>query len=168
MLTKQQKTQQIERGVEAIKKSQGLFFADFTGISTVELRNLRLMLKEVGGKFQVIKKRLLKLALRKAGSDYDPTQFESQVGTVFISTDIFNAANRLYKFAKELAKSKKDLKVLGGLDLVNKKSLSADEFMALAKLPSREQLLTQIAVMFTMPVKKLMIAINSRGEQLAK
>lgn len=165
MLTKQQKAQQIEDGSETIKNSQGLFFADFTGIATADLRNLRLVLKEIGGKFQVIKKRLLKLALKKTGADLDPTKFESQVGTIFVSGDIYSAASRVYKLIKELAKAKKDLKILGGLDITNQKEMSAEDFVVIAKLPSREQLLTQIAVMLTMPVKKVMMALNERAKK---
>ena len=168
MLTKKQKQEQVKEGIEEIKKSRSLFFADFTGIPTFELRRLRIILRETGDKFRVIKKRLLKIALKDSGAGYDPNQFESQVGTFFISSDAFSLANKIYKFVKDLAKSKKDFKILGGLDLANKKSITAEEFVTMAKLPSREQLLTQIAVMLTLPVKKLMIALNSRGEQIAK
>ncbi len=117
MLTKQEKQAQVKEGVGAIKKSRGLFFADFTGIPTAEIRKLRIALREVGDKFKVLKKRLLKIALKEAGSDFDPTQFESQVGTFFIDSDIYSAANKIYKFVKDLAKTKKDFKVLSCIDL---------------------------------------------------
>lgn len=167
MLTKQEKQAQVKAGVDEIKKSHGLFFADFTGIPTVEIRKLRIALREAGDKFQVLKKRLLKIALKNAGSDFDPTQFESQVGTFFIRSDIYAAANKIYKFVKDLAKTKKDFKVLGGVDLENKKGVSAEEFVKMAKLLTREQLLAQIAVMLTMPVKKVMIALNERSKKLS-
>ena len=164
MLTKQQKIKQVEEGVAEIKNSKTILFADFTGISTSELRNLRLMLKEVGGKFKVIKKRLLKIALRKSEKDSDPTQFKSQVGAILLSKDIFSAAGNLYKFVIELAKTKKDLKILGGFNLPENKNITSEEFVKIAKLPPREILLTQIAIMLTMPVKKIMIALNEVGK----
>lgn len=166
MLTKQEKQAQVKEGMEAIKKSHGLFFADFTGIPTAEIRRLRIALREAGDKFQVLKKRLLKIALKDAGSDFDPTQFNSQVGTFFIRSDIYAAANKIYKFVKNLAKTKKDLKILGGIDLENNRDVSAEEFVRMAKLPTREQLLAQIAVMLTMPVKKVMIALNERSKKI--
>lgn len=168
MLTKQQKIKQVEDGVKEIKNSKAILFADFSGIPTSELRNLRLVLKEVGGKFKVIKKRLLKIALEKSGINSNPMEFESQVGTILLSKEIFSAAGSLYKFIKNLAKSKKDLKILGGVDILENKDISSEEFLKIAKLPSREMLLTQIAVMLTMPVKKLMIALNERSKLINK
>ena len=147
----------------SIKNSKTILFANFTGISTSELRNLRLILKEVGGKFKVIKKRLLKIALQKSGANSDPTQFKSQVGTILLSGEIFSAAGNLYKFVKELAKAKKDLKILGGFDLLENKNITSEEFIKIAKLPNKEILLAQIAIMLTMPIKKVMIALNELG-----
>ena len=51
-------------------------------------------------------------------------------------------------------------------DLKNKKQVSVEEFMAIAKLPAREVLLAQVAMMMTVPVKKLLIAFNGRKQQL--
>ena len=166
MLTKQQKTSQVEQGRQAIAASKSILFADFTGISTTELRNLRLILREFGGKFRVIKKRLLKIALGQSGIGADPTQFESQVGTIFMPVDIYSVAGKIHKFVRDLAKTKKDLKILGGLNLVEKRDISVQEFVQLAQLPTREILFTQIAVMLTMPVKKLMIALNERAKKV--
>ena len=78
----------------------------------------------------------------------------------------YQCRNKIYKFVKDLAKTKKDLKILGGIDLETKKGVSAEEFVKMAKLPTREQLLTQIAVMLTMPVKKVMIALNERSKTI--
>ena len=135
MLTKQQKIKQVEDGIKEIKDSKVILFADFSGIPTAELRNLRLVLKEVGGKFKVIKKRLLKIALGKSGISSDPTEFESQVGTILLPKEIFSAAGSLYRFIKDLAKSKKDLKILGGVDILENKKITAEEFVKIAKVP---------------------------------
>lgn len=166
MLTKQQKIEQVNSSVNDVKRSKAIIFADFTGISTSELKSLRSVLREVEGKFKVIKKRLLNIALRQCKVDIDPTKFDSQVGTIFVNSDLFNSANKIYKLIKELARAKKDLKVLGGFDLIEKKNVSPEEFVIMAKLPSREILLTQIAVMFTMPIKKLIILLNQRAKKM--
>ena len=111
MLTKQQKSQHIDLGADLVRKSKALVFADFTGVGVEEIRKLKEELKKSGAKFKVIKKRLLKLAFKNAGIDFDPTQFEAQAGTVFASGDISSIASQIYKFSKDLAKSKKEFKV---------------------------------------------------------
>ena len=60
----------------------------------------------------------------------------------------------------------KELEVLGGYDVKEKKVITLDEFNILAQLPTKDILLAQMAIVFTMPIKKLMFALNSRKEQI--
>jgi large subunit ribosomal protein L10 len=169
MLTKAQKKEQVASGVSEIKNSKSLLFADFTGVPTDEIKKLKAVLRSAGAKFKVFKKRLLKIAMTEAGVDVDPTKFDAQVGTVFAPKAIYDVASPLWKFGKDLLKNtKKEFKILGGYDAQEKKFFDGAAIATIAKLPSREVLLTQIAVMFGMPIKKVMTALNSRKEQLEK
>ena len=165
MLTKQQKTKQIEASQQLLEKNQTLIFTDFTGLPTAELKTLRSLLREFGAKFKVTKKRLLKIAFQKRGIDYDPTQFTGPVGVIWLAKDIFEPAAKLYQFLKELTKAKKELKILGGWDATAKKGITAEEFMTIAKLPTREVLLTQIAFMLTMPLRQIMVGLQKIKNQ---
>ncbi len=166
MLTKAQKQTAITEGVSDLKTSQSIVFADFTGIPNSDLRALRITLKEKGAKFQVIKKRLLKIILKEVGVDYDPTEFDAQAGSIISQNPIFDMASSIQKFSKDLSKSKKIFKILGAIDLQTKKAITKEEFERIAKLPTREILLAQIAIVLQMPMQKLAIALNSRKEQL--
>lgn len=166
MLTRAQKEEQVKLGVEELKKAESLILVDFNAIPTADLKNFRTLLKEFNGKMKVIKKRLLKIIFQKQGVDLDPTTFDSQVGAVFAPTDLYAVSAKIYKFIKDLAKNKKDLKVLSVFDLKNNKSVTVEEFTKIAKLPTREALLAQVAMMMTIPVKKLLIVLNSRAEKL--
>ena len=86
-----------------------LLFADFAGSKVEELRELRQTLRAAGAKFQVLKKRLLKLAFQKGGMDFDPLQFKAQLGTVFLPRDLSDFAAQIYKFSKELERAKTNL-----------------------------------------------------------
>ena len=166
MLTKEEKKQAIALGEEIIGKSKNVLFADFTGVPTAEVRKLRMLMKETGGTFTVIKKRLLHIALKNKGIDFDPSaKFARQAGMIASSLEVFEIAGKIQAIVKEIAKAKKELKILGGVDLVTKKEISAAEFVIIAKLPSREVLLTQIAFMLTMPIKKVLVALNERAKQ---
>lgn len=167
MLTKTQKKEQVAAGIEELTKASSLVFADFTGVSTADIRALKNILKKVGAGYKVFKKRLLKIAAKRADVVVDIDKFESQLGTVFSDKTIYDTAGVVYKFAKDLFKvAKKDFKILGAYDVKEKKFFDAAQFAVIAKLPSREVLLAQIAIMLTVPTKKLMIALNSRKEQL--
>lgn len=169
MLNKAQKKEQVSLGTKEIAGSQSLIFADFGGVPTGDIRALKTTLRAAGAKFKVFKKRLLRVALKDSGIDVDPTQFEAQVGTIFAPKAIYDVAGGVAKFARDLLKNtKKEFKILGGYDTKEKKFFDGSAMAIIAKLPPREVLLTQIAVMLGMPIKKVMTALNSRKEQLEK
>lgn len=164
MLTKAEKKEQIELGVDLTKKSKALVFADFTGVSIEEIKKLKSELRKAGAQFKVIKKRLLKLALKDAGVDFDPTQFDAQVGTVFATGDLSTVAGSVYKFSKDLEKAKKNFAILGAYDGVEKIALDKNQFLVIAKLPSREILLAQLVGVMSGPIRAFMYI----ADQLSK
>ncbi len=166
-LTKIQKKKQIDLGLEKIKSSQNLIFADFNKVSVENIKRLRRELKKIGADFKVIKKRLLKLALQKAGFDFNPLQFKAQLATIFLPRDLSEFASAIYKFSKELERARKgEFKVLGGWNILKEKFIDINEFNMIAKLPSREVLLAQIAIMLTMPMKQFMSILQERAKRL--
>ena len=117
MLTKVQKAKQIDEGEKLLDKSQSLIFVDFTGTNVADMKKLRRGLREIGAKLKVIKKKLLRIALERKKIDFNPEQFESQVGTVFAENSVEGIAAPVYKSG---------LKILGGYDLSAKNFLDAE------------------------------------------
>ena len=167
MLTKEQKKKQVELGQDLLKKSKTLVFADFTGVDTDSIRKLKLEVKKAGATFKVIKKRLLNISLKNSGIDFDTLQFTAQVGTFFVPEDLSSVATPIYKFAKELAKAKKEFKVLGAYDLAAKTAVSVEEFTTIAKLPSREVMLAMVMGAITGPLRAFMYVLNEISKKPA-
>ncbi len=165
MLTKAEKKDQIDLGAKKIKESESLIFADFTGVPTKDVNQLKSDLRKAGAAFKVFKKRLLNLAMKQAGYDFDPTQFDAQVGTVFVKGDISSVAAPIYKFSKELAKRKKNFKVLGAYDLAKKAYMPVEEFTILAKLPSREVLLAMVVGAMAGPIRAFMSIVDQLSKK---
>lgn len=166
-LTKAQKVQQIDLGLEKLKISANVVFADFNKVRVEDVKKLRRELRSAGAELRVIKKRLLKLAFQKMGLDFDPSQFKSQLATIFLPKDLSEFAPLIYKFSKGLERAKKgEFKIVGAYNVLDKQFVDANEFIAIAKLPSREVLLAQIAIMLTMPIKQFMTTLNERSKQL--
>jgi len=156
MKTKIQKAEEIKEAAELLGKNENLVFTDFTGVSFELLKRLKLQLKKSGATFKVVKKRLLKVAMKEQGIEFDPVQFDSQLGTIFVPKSLSESASVIYKFAKELAKEKKEFKILGAFDTKEKKALTAEEFTVIAKLPSREVLLGMVLGGMTGPLRAFM------------
>lgn len=156
MLTKAKKKEHVELSGKKIKASKNVVFVDFSGVSTPDINALKNELRKVGGEYKVVKKRLLKIALKEAGIEFDPSSTKSAVATVYTPTDLTAVASPIYKFTKELAKRKIDFKVLGAYDAELKKVLTTAEFTVIAKLPNRETLLAMVIGAMTGPLRAFM------------
>ena len=161
MRTKSQKQEDIAGLKKAISASQSLVFCDFKGVPTASIQKLKHVLKTGGAMYRVTKKRLLRLVLKDLGIALDPkTEFKEQLSTVFASGDILSVASTMYKFSRDLAKEKKEFKVLGGYDIAGKAIISSEQFMMLAKLPNRETLLAQLVGMLAAPIRALLFVLK--------
>ena len=160
MLTKAQKKDHIAKGSELVKGSKALVFADFTGAPTREVNRLKTELKKADATYKVFKKRLLKIALKEAGIETDALSNKAQVATVFAKGDLTSVAGPIFKFSKELAKSKIAYKVLGAFDREGNRAIPMAEFNVIATLPSREVLLGQVVGTMTGPLRKFMVVLQ--------
>lgn len=165
MLTKAQKKQHIDKSAEMVKGSKTLVFADFSGVDTASIRRIKIEAKKVGAAFKVFKKRLLNITLKEMGVAFDPLQFKSQVGTFFIPEDLSSIAGTIHKFAKELARAKKNFVVLGAYDLANKQAVSVEEFNVIAKLPGRDVLLSMVIGGITGPLRAFMYLVGELAKK---
>ncbi|MDD5099001.1 MAG: 50S ribosomal protein L10 [Candidatus Colwellbacteria bacterium] len=159
MLTKKEKNSIIDEGVKNFGKSRSMVFIDFTGVKTGELNNFRKVIRGVNGELSVIKKKLLRVAFDKAGIDFNPETFESQVGTIMSPEDVFTIAGPTVKF--------QSAKVLGGYDLEAKRFVPAEEVIMLGKLPSKEILISQFVGMVASPIRSFMFVLKERAKQIA-
>ena len=167
MKTKAQKAKEIKQGKELLEKSGSLVFADFTGIGIEKINKLKSDLRKSSSVFKVIKKRLLRIVFKEKGIDFDPKQFDSQLGVVFIPGELIGAASIIYKFAKDLLKEKKEFKLLGAYEIPQKLFLNAEQFLAIAKLPSREVLLAQLVQVLAGPIRAFMYIFQERAKKVA-
>ena len=167
MLTKKQKKEIISDTAAALKESHTLVFADHAGADTKSINKLKQELKKAGATYKVVKKTLLKLALKETGIDFDPLQFGAQVGTMFIPGDLSSVAGPIYKFAKEMVKIKKNFQVLGGFDVDLKGAITAEQFTTIAKLPSREVLLGQVVGVMSGPIRAFMYIVDQLSKKTA-
>ncbi len=161
MITKEKKVELIEQGKTGIDNAKVLLFADFEGSKVEELRELRRMLKAAGAKFQVLKKRLLRIALQNKGIEFDPLKFKGQVGTIFSGGEIAEIVQPVYKFSKDHP----GFKLVGGLNVETKEEVPLETIQMIGSLPPREILLAQLMGALTAPLRGLMYILSEKSKQ---
>ncbi len=162
MRTKEQKIKDIERGAEDLKSSKTVLLVDFTGTPVVRLNDFRRAIREAGGVFRVIKKRLLKLIFSKEDIDFNPKDFEGQAGVVFSPEEVYETSSLVYKSTG----TAETFKILGGFNVNEKKFIESEEIIKLGQLPSREILLSQLVGMVSAPIKMIMNVLEQKSKMV--
>ena len=154
----QVKKEVVAELVEKIKKAQSVVFVDYQGIKVNEETALRRQMRETGAEYLVAKNRLFKIALKESGvEDNFDEVLEGTTAFAFGYADPVAPAKAVFELTKAKAKAKQDIfKIKGGV--LTGKKVSASEVEALAKLPSRDQLLSMLLNSMLGPVRKLAYA----------
>lgn len=139
-------------------KSQTLALAEYRGLTVAHLDALRKQAREKGVYLHVLKNTLARRAV--AGTPFEVAS-EAMVGPLIygFSEDAVAAAKVIADFAKGNDK----LVVKAGA--LNGKALDADGVKALAAVPSKEVLLTQIAGLLQSPIARFARAVNAVAEK---
>lgn len=137
-MNRNQKTDVISELNETFSRAKFAVVTDFTGLKVTELEKLRKNLRNSDAQIQVAKNTLLRLAVK--GTAYEGLS-ESFIGTTAVAVG-FNEpvgpAKILSAFAAEFKAFSIRLAVLDG------SLLTADDVLALSKLPGREELLAKL------------------------
>lgn len=147
--TKEQKQKSLKEIKESINKQKSTVFVSYQGLKASDILELKKTLKEAGCKFMVVKKTLLNLALKDEKIDFNSRELEGQLGLIFGFEDEVSAAKLSHQFSKK----NDNLKVLAGLfenELVDK-----EKVVALAQIPSRDQLLAKLVGSIKNPISGL-------------
>ena len=159
--SKIQKQEILRNLAEKIKKSKSLVFTGFNALGVKDNEALRAKLREVHGEYYVAKKTLLERALKEHGTlDLDAKTLDGKLAVIFSYEDEVAPAKAVDTFRKD-----KEDKIffLGGI--LEGKLLSKTEVEALAKLPSKQELLSRLVGSMNAPVSGFVnvLAGNLRG-----
>ncbi len=131
-----------------LDEADAAVLTEYRGLTVHELADLRASLRTTGTQYKVFKNTLARRAVEGRGLDEITDLFEGPVAIAFVSGDAAAAAKAL----REFGKSHEALVVKGGL--LGERVVSPNDIEALAELPSREVLLTQIAGLFQQPLTR--------------
>jgi large subunit ribosomal protein L10 len=140
---------------QRIQDVRGIYLADFSGMTVHSLSLLRKKCREQGVQFRVIKNTLLKRAFNARGIQELDEHLVGPTGLVFSPTNEMAPAKILADFAKEFEKPRLKAAVVDGR-LYDDKAI-----VRLAKLPSREVLLSQVIATFIAPMTTFLGAVNA-------
>lgn len=127
---------------------QAVFVTEYRGLTVSQIADVRNALRPADAQMAVYKNTLAKLAVREAGLDGLDDLLVGPTALTFVKGDVAGAAKAL----RDSSKTMPSLIVKGGV--LGEATLSDKDVMALADLPSREELLAKFAGALQAPLVK--------------
>ena len=150
----ERKAQQVDELTAKFKEAKTIVSFDYPGLTVERFMSLRRKLRDASCEVKVYKNNISRRAAIKAGFN---TLSDDLVGAKAIALsydDVVAPAKIIYEFSKANKQVVIHAGVIEGL------VVGVDGIMALATLPSREGLLTQLAVGLYTPIRELAVGLN--------
>ena len=147
---------------EELKDVASIWVVDYRGLTVKEAQELRRNVREAGAEMKVYKNTLMHLALENAGLPTADELLSGPSAFVFAAEDPAAAA----KVLKTFAKSNQNLAIKGGI--MDGKVYDAAQVEAIASLPSKEELMGQIAGLISNVIGGVASAVSGVPRGLAQ
>src|SRR5881275_2514984 len=132
---------------ERLSAASAAILTEYRGLNVTEISRLRRALSAAGGEYKIYKNTLVRFAARDLGLEID-SLLTGPTAIAFVDGDAAAVAKTL----RDYGRTNPALVVKGGL--LGTRVISSGDVTALADLPSREQLLSQIAGLFAAPMQQ--------------
>lgn len=149
-----QKKEEVSKLAAEMKEAKIILLTDYRGINVTDVTNLRTDLRNVNAKYTVIKNNITRRALAEAGIEGLEDKLVGPTAVIMSNEDYLEPAKAIYKFSKD----NDYYKIKGGV--IEGKVMTAEEIITLAKLPSRETLLSMLAGALLGNISKVAVALD--------
>lgn len=152
------KAQEVEVVTAKLKEAASVVVVDYRGLTVEQVTELRKQLREANVEIKVIKNGILRRSAEAAGLEGLGEVFVGPTAVAFSNEDVVAPAKIINDFAKTADK----LEIKGGI--IEGNVSSVEEIVALAKLPSREGLLSMLLSVLQAPVRNVAYAVKAVSE----
>lgn len=148
------KKEEVSKLAAKMKEAKLVLLTDYRGINVADVTSLRTELRNANAEYTVIKNNITRRALEECGIQGLEEQLEGPTAVIMSNEDYLEPTKAIYNFTKD----HDFYKIKGGI--VEGKVMTAEEIITLAKLPSREQLLSMLAGALLGNISKLAVALD--------
>ncbi|WP_036486027.1 50S ribosomal protein L10 [Myxosarcina sp. GI1] len=153
--TRENKAAIVTELKDALSEAQLALVIDYQGLSVAEITELRSRLRQADGICKVTKNTLMQLAVEEDENWQPMSQFLTGTSAFLLVKDDIGGVVRAYQgFRKDTKKTEFRGGVMQG------QALNEDQVKAIADLPSKEELIAQVAGAINAVASKLAIGIN--------
>lgn len=149
-----QKKEEVKKLADEMKDAKLILLTEYRGINVTDDTLLRKDLRNVNAQYRIIKNNITRRALTECGIEGLEDKLEGPTAVVMSNEDYLEPSKVIYNFSKD----NEYYKIKGGV--IEGKVMTAEEIITLAKLPSRETLLSMLAGALLGNISKLAVALD--------
>ncbi len=149
-----QKQEEVSKLAEKIKSAKLVLLTDYRGITVTDVTELRAELRKSSTEYTVIKNNITRRALAEAGIEGLDEALLGPTAVILNNEDYLAPIKVVYNYVK----NNEFYKIKAGI--IDGKVVSVEEIMTLAKLPSREELLSKLAGSLLGTIAKLAVGLD--------
>lgn len=149
-----QKKEQVTKLAKQMKEANLILLTDYRGINVDEVTSLRNDLRNSKAEYKVIKNNITKRALAECEIEGLDEQLKGPTAVIMTKEDYLEPTKAIYKFSKD----NDFYKIKGGV--IEGKVMTTEEIITLAKLPSKETLLSMLAGALLGTISKFAVALD--------
>ncbi|HEY9649771.1 MAG TPA: 50S ribosomal protein L10 [Coleofasciculaceae cyanobacterium] len=161
--TLENKQQVVEGLKQTLSESQMAVVIDYQGLSVAEITDLRRRLRPTGTVCKVTKNTLMRRAIDGDDKWQPMTEFLSGSSAIMLVKDDISGAIKAYQ---DFQKATKKTALRGGV--MEGRALDEAQVKAIGDLPSKEQLIAQIAGAINALATKIAVGINEVPASLGR
>lgn len=161
-MRKEQKTAVVDKLSGTFKKATIALVSEYRGMTVAETTEVRRKLRAVRGELKVAKNTLIRRAIKGTGYSSLEDKLGGPVGLIISTEDPVELAKTVIGF-RDLGDK---FKLRGGV--LDGKPVTIEEVQALATLPPREVLLSQLLRVMQAPATQMVRLLNEPGSALAR
>jgi large subunit ribosomal protein L10 len=148
---------------ETLSSSQIALVIDYRGLTVAEMTDLRRRLRVTGAVCKVTKNTLMQIAIDGDETWQPLSEFLAGSSAFLLVQEDLSGSIKAYQ---DFQKATKKTELRGGV--MEGRALSEDQIKAIGSLPSKEQLIAQIAGAINGVVTKVAVGINQVPSSLAR
>jgi large subunit ribosomal protein L10 len=160
--TRKQREEAVATLTQDFEDVKGLVVAEYAGVKTPELNELRDKLRPLKSQCRIVKNTLTRIALKNRGMDAFGEFFTGSSALVIQKGDAAAAT----KVVVDFAKAHENLKVRAGY--IDGRIYKAQELKSLASLPPKPVLIAQLAGTLQAPLARLQGVLSASVRGLAQ
>jgi large subunit ribosomal protein L10 len=160
-ISKAKKQEKVQILTKELETSTTAIIGTFTKLTVAKDFELRKVIREVGGKYRVVKNKLAPIAGKGSKVEEALRGLKGVNSVAFTAGDPVALAKVFAKWAGENAEFQFKLGIVDG------KLLNVEDVKALATMPGKEEIFAKLLFLINAPAQRLATVLNATGRDLA-